>query len=258
MKLSTFFKYLNPKYLLSCRTGTCPICCRRTAFLVLDEPETIRNHALCIWCKSSSRHRHVALSIIRKFQGEGIRRLSDFSRKPGITVFNTSTQSHVAKALGKAGNIIHSEFFDDTVPGGYKNGVLNQDLRDLTFPDSSIDLVISEDVLEHVPELKRGLKEVHRVLKNGGVHVFSIPFHFDRRTKELFTSENGKISLLEPVEYHGDPVRGSIPCYAYIGYDILDYLDDMGFETRIDFSRYADELKFGTFDCFTFITTKTR
>ena len=256
MKLKTALKHLRPRYLLTSRTGTCALCDRKTVFVLIDAPETVRNHALCVRCGSSSRHRHVALTMVREFAHAGIRRISDFARTPSLSVYNTSTGSPVARALGKAPNIIHSEYFDDVQPGEYKDGILNQDLRSLTFETGSLDLVVSEDVFEHIPDFREAFREVHRVLKRGGAHVFSIPYAFDRRTRELFTREDGRIKLFEPIEYHGDPVRGNIPCFAHIGYDILDDLDAMGYETRIRISGYADDSRFGTFDCFTFVTRK--
>ncbi len=190
------------------------------------------------------------------FRGSGIRELSDFREKPQITVFNASAAGSIFKALGSGSNIICSEYFDDVDRGGYKNGILNQDLQSLTFRDESFDLVISEDVFEHVPDIRKGFSEVHRVLKNGGLHIFTIPYYFDKRTQALFKVENGKTVLFEPVEYHGDPIRGSIPCFTHFGYDSVEILEGIGFDVRIEISGYADQVRFGTFDCYTFITRK--
>jgi SAM-dependent methyltransferase len=111
-------------------------------------------------------------------------------------------------------------------------------------------------VFEHVPDYRRGFQEVHRVLKKGGYHVFSIPYHFDRKTRDLFEMDNGKRRLHEPVEYHGDPVRGTIPCFTHFGYDLIDFLDNIGFESRIDVSRFVDEERWRTYESFTFVTRK--
>ncbi len=43
------------------------------------------------------------------------------------------------------------------------------DIQDIPFPDGSFDLVIANMMLYHVPDLPRGLREVRRVLKQGGV-----------------------------------------------------------------------------------------
>lgn len=43
------------------------------------------------------------------------------------------------------------------------------DIQALPFPDEHFDLVIANMMLYHVPDLPKGLREVNRVLKNGGV-----------------------------------------------------------------------------------------
>ena len=47
----------------------------------------------------------------------------------------------------------------------------------LSYDDASIDLILSSDVFEHVPDPYRAHAEVHRVLRPGGHHVFTVPFH---------------------------------------------------------------------------------
>lgn len=249
-------KFLRPRILLGASRGYCTVCSRPSLFLPTDKPETIRNHALCIRCRSCSRNRHIAKHILEVFGHRGAERISNFRNHPELKVYNASSASPIAKQLGKAGNITCSEYFDGLKPGEFKDGVMNQDIRNLTFADDSIDLIISEDVMEHVPDYQAGFREVHRVLKKGGKHIFSIPFYFDRPTRELFKLQDGKPILFEPIEYHGDPVRGEIPCFTHIGYDAIGILDRMGFNVKIEFSHYVDEIRFGIFDCYTFVTEK--
>jgi ubiquinone/menaquinone biosynthesis C-methylase UbiE len=45
----------------------------------------------------------------------------------------------------------------------------------LPVATSTVDLVVSFDVLEHVPDESAALHEIHRVLKPGGEIVFSVP-----------------------------------------------------------------------------------
>ena len=47
------------------------------------------------------------------------------------------------------------------------------DIQNLPFEESSFDAVIANAMLYHVPDLNKGLKEVRRVLKNGGVFYCS-------------------------------------------------------------------------------------
>jgi SAM-dependent methyltransferase len=50
------------------------------------------------------------------------------------------------------------------------------DLRNpLPFPDGSVDAVYSHHVVEHLPDLRRHLRDVHRCLKPGGAYRFGGP-----------------------------------------------------------------------------------
>lgn len=243
------------RYLWRNRKGYCPVCSGRTLFLLTDRDELIRNHAVCIRCRSASRHRHLALCILEAFADMGIRKLSDFRSRPDLDVYNASANGPIPKALG-GGNVVLAEYFDDVAAGSLKDGIQCQNLEALTFKDGRFDLVISEDVFEHLKDYRRGFAEVFRVLKPGGYHIFTIPFYFDRRTRELFDLVDGAPVLRQPIEYHGDPLRGNIPCYTHFGYDLLDFLREAGYQAKVRLSSYKEENHFGTFDCYTVVTRK--
>lgn len=46
---------------------------------------------------------------------------------------------------------------------------------DLKFPDNSFDIVVSFDLIEHIPDTNKHLFEVKRVLKSGGSYLFQTP-----------------------------------------------------------------------------------
>jgi SAM-dependent methyltransferase len=73
----------------------------------------------------------------------------------------------------------------------YENVDIVCDIHHLPFKDNSIDAVMSLAVLEHVREPAIVLKEVHRVLKPGGL-VFSVipfmqPFHASPHDYQRYT-----------------------------------------------------------------------
>ena len=51
---------------------------------------------------------------------------------------------------------------------------------ELPFPEKSFDTVVSTEVLEHVPDPRRALGEMHRVLKPGGFLILSAPMYWPR------------------------------------------------------------------------------
>lgn len=53
--------------------------------------------------------------------------------------------------------------------------LIEMDARDLKFPDNSFDMVFSFHTLEHVPEPRRVLSEMGRVLQPGGIFLVGTP-----------------------------------------------------------------------------------
>jgi len=124
-----------------------------------------------------------------------------------------------------------SEYFDDLPPGALRGGVRCEDMQRLTYADGSFDVVTHTEVLEHVPDDRRALAELFRVLRPGGVMVFTVPLHGGARTVERARLRDGAVEhLLEPV-YHTDPQRSATGILAFRDYgtDILDRLREAGF-----------------------------
>ena len=125
----------------------------------------------------------------------------------------------------------------------------------MTFADENFDVVITEDVFEHIRDYKKGFREVYRVLKKGGYHIFTVPCFFDKPTLvRVDTSGDEDIHLLPP-EYHRDRIRGKILAYRTFGIDIFEILEKIGFETTVDFSSYVDR-RYGIFDSYAFCSKK--
>jgi SAM-dependent methyltransferase len=52
------------------------------------------------------------------------------------------------------------------------------DIHNLSLKDNSVDAVICMNVLEHVEDPQKAIKEIYRVLKSGGYCYFDTPFVF--------------------------------------------------------------------------------
>ena len=56
----------------------------------------------------------------------------------------------------------------------HSSGIRCENVEKLTFSAERFNLIISQDVFEHVCDPWKGFAEIHRVLKNGGYHVFTV------------------------------------------------------------------------------------
>lgn len=63
----------------------------------------------------------------------------------------------------------------------------------IPFPDMYFDLVISDQVFEHVIEQEKAFREIHRVLKNGGVSIHVIPAKWQIIEPHIFVPFGGLI-----------------------------------------------------------------
>jgi SAM-dependent methyltransferase len=89
------------------------------------------------------------------------------------------------------------------------------DLQAIDLPDRHLDVVLTAHVLEHVPEYKAALAEIHRVLRPGGVLYLNIPV------------VAATTSVPTEPEYHGDDTL----VHWRFGFDIADELRAAGFDT---------------------------
>ncbi|MBT2117218.1 methyltransferase domain-containing protein [Dyella sp. LX-66] len=118
--------------------------------------------------------------------------------------------------------------------GGYGD-VHFEDVTRLSLADGSQDVVLSFDVLEHVPDYKAALREFARVLKPGGSLIATFPFTDQPPTiTRASINAHGQVEHHLPAEYHGDPISGGVLCFYHFGWDILAEARRAGF-SQVEF-----------------------
>jgi len=100
------------------------------------------------------------------------------------------------------------------------------------LPENSFDVILSGDVLEHVPDLQAALCDSARILKPGGHLIASVPFAYGHEETTIKARmKDGEIEYLAPPEYHGnpmDPAGGSL-VFQIPGWAILQDARRAGF-----------------------------
>jgi SAM-dependent methyltransferase len=126
-----------------------------------------------------------------------------------------------------SGTYIATQFFPDQPCGATVDGWRNEDLERQTFADQSFDLVVTQDVMEHVFDPAAVCREVRRTLKPGGFYVFTAPTYKGllqtERRAEL--NPDGSVRYLLEAEYHDSPVgTGRSLVTHHYGYDLPDLI----------------------------------
>jgi hypothetical protein len=107
------------------------------------------------------------------------------------------------------------------------------DLQQIDLPDNSIDVLLTPHVLEHVPDTRLALSEIHRILSPGGRMYLQVPL-----------LQGTTAPPLEP-EFHADNTK----VYWRFGWDLTTVLRDSGFAVRVLVpSEFARELERTTTD----------
>lgn len=211
--------------------GYCPICEAKVEFNAMRD--WFRDHLLCSGCGSIPRERALALILSRHFPKW--KKLAIHESSPGARGLSPKLRKYCRR-------YIPSQFFRDEILGKTINQFRNENLEKQTFADGSLDIVISQDVMEHVNDPAAVFKEVARTLKPGGAYIFTTPTY-----KELVASErraryhvDGTVEHLAEPEYHGNPIdnAGSLVTFHF-GYDLARIAHDSS-SMNVEVTRFHD------------------
>ncbi|SCX92546.1 Methyltransferase domain-containing protein [Nonlabens sp. Hel1_33_55] len=196
--------------------GYCNCCDQKVTFS--SRNSWLRDYFFCDDCKSIPRER--ALMRVIEEEYPNWRSLKIHESSPG----NRGTSLKLKKY---AADYSCSQYFPNHKNGSQVNNWMNQNLEDLTFEDNSFDLIITQDVLEHVFNPAKAFQEIGRVLKRGGAHIFTVPLVNKHQKTERWATidENGELNFLGEPEWHGNVVdpNGS-PVTMHWGFDIIEFI----------------------------------
>jgi hypothetical protein len=187
----------------------CPVCRRFSAgfrpFGVKRRP-----NATCPRCGSLERHRLLWLYF-------GCR-TDLFDGRPK-SLLHVAPERHLAPLLWQVPGLTYlSADLDSPL------AMASMDLTDAPYPDASFDVILCNHVLEHVPDDRRAMQELFRMLKPGGWAVLQVPMSGEK------TDEDPTVT--DPKER--ERRFGQSDHVRMYGRDYGDRLADAGFEVHVD------------------------
>jgi SAM-dependent methyltransferase len=202
---------------------TCAVCGKPANFT--KGGPNWREHYFCSACGANPRQR--ALMSVLDMAYPHWRELAIHESSP----VGAASEVLAAQCPG----YVPTHFYPDTPAGKCRDGIRCENLEKMTFPDATFDLVITQDVFEHVLNPAKGFAEIARTLKPGGAHVFTVPFYDFRKTRFRVVEGPGGPAHVEPPLYHKNPIdsAGSLVTVDW-GMDIPRYvIEASGMPTTI-------------------------
>jgi SAM-dependent methyltransferase len=218
-----------PRELLSgeVHEGHCPVCETQTLFVIRSN--WLRDGYVCLRCKSIPRWRAIVHVLSQQFPNWR-----------SLVIHESSPGGPASKKLRReCRNYLPTHYFPDVSSGSIHRGFRSENLERQTFPDQSFDLVVTQDVFEHIFHPGDAFREIARTLKPRGAHVFTVPWYKDKPTLVRATEADGMIEHLRAPDYHINPIdkSGSLVVTEW-GSDLCDFIrNESGLETMVFDSR---------------------
>jgi len=200
-------------------TLVCP-CCGHEASAFLPFGRIPRANALCPVCGALERHRLLALL---------------FERRPSLlagarSVLHVAPERPLTWRLARPGVVyVTCDLMAPSVS-------VRLDLTRLPFADRTFDAVLCNHVLEHVPDDRRALAELRRVLRPSGWAILQSPV--DHRLEHTLEDP----TVTDPAER--ERLFGQKDHVRQYGRDYAARLREAGFVVeRVPFGAVADEMQ---------------
>ena len=222
--------------------GYCAVCEREAAFRVdfkfTSTPvPNWRERLTCPHCGLNNRLR-LSIHFLKQF--------GNISR--ASTIYVTEQKTRLYRVLkGYYPSLVGSEYLRDGTTRGTTNadGLRHEDLTNLSFPENSLGLICTFDVMEHVPDYRKAIAECVRCLRPGGNILVTVPFNLNSEATRIRARvlSDGSIEHLLPPQYHADPMStdGAL-CYQIFGWDFVSLLESAGFSNAAIYFFWSEKL----------------
>lgn len=194
-----------------------------------------REGCCCAACGSSVRRMNFAKAFLEHLNltyQDSIQTMADLpncARRQEIVLAEINNCGNLHHYFRAFPNHFYSEY------GSTRADLPSEDLRALSYEEQQFDLVLTSDVLEHVPDYRQALAEIKRVLKIGGGFIFTVPWLDDRLTvTRAAISPTGTVVHQKEPSFHGDPALKMADHLVFheFGRDFVTELADF-FETTL-------------------------
>jgi SAM-dependent methyltransferase len=169
--------FLNREKVKS-KTGKyfCPVCGNYAgAFVHLSNRLRFSWNSACGHCSSRARHRGL-FNVYKE--------ATAWMTKEHSVLHFAPEPAFYSILKGQSFQYITTDFVLEDVD------LPKEDVQQLTLLDNSYDLILCNHVLEHVPDDRKSLWELYRILKPGGKLLLTIPGNYKRNKTIYFTHLN--------------------------------------------------------------------
>jgi SAM-dependent methyltransferase len=195
-------------------------CCERFTIFLVQHNGSAETRS-CLFCSANERYELLAAEIRSRY-GNKLHEMDILELDPHSPLRTILSQAHCYTR----------SFYEEGCAGAERDGALCEDIAALSFGEKVFDLIVSSEVLEHVPRLEKAFSESARVLRPGGAHLFTVPPR--AKTRKRAEVVDGQIRHIEPPDYHLDPLSPQgILAFWDIGSDLPAVIPCSGLRFRI-------------------------
>jgi SAM-dependent methyltransferase len=161
----------------------CPVCGYRGPFEEIHRQSGSRKHARCPGCGALERHRLQYLVLHTVLENIDTTRLE---------LLHVAPERFFRKVLSERFRRYETaDLFKEDVD-------YRIDLQNMPFPDESYDFVFASHVLEHIPDDRKAMGEIRRILRSGGIAVLPVPVVAEKTVEYPAANPNDSFHVRAP------------------------------------------------------------